>query len=214
MEGFSHNKTLVRVIRLTVETNILTSKSTLVPASLRVTSHTRHSSLRRNYLITADCHISRECPYIFNQLRSWYNANIARELVHMHVRPRFFPSDYLTYLTIWSALKNGCSRKTVRSSPLVLASVHHLGRYSNTLLVSLNNRIMVRNAAIAKVVNRDQGTPLAITPRSDSGTDITYIEWAQWAESEQSSVADKIPRSRLSSGTVWEGRPLWVRCID
>ena len=80
--------------------------------------------------------------------------------------------------------------------------IDYLGRYSNTLLVSLNNRISVRNAASAKVANLDQGIPLAITPRSHSGTDLTHIEWAHWTESEQSLVADKFPRSRLSSGTV------------
>ena len=80
--------------------------------------------------------------------------------------------------------------------------IDYLGRYSNTLLVSLNNRITVRNAASAKVANRDQGIPLAVTPRSNSGTDLTHIEWDHWAESEQSSVAAKFPRSRLSSGTV------------
>ena len=79
---------------------------------------------------------------------------------------------------------------------------YYLGRYSNTLLVSLNNRITVRNAASAKVANRDQGIPLAVTPRSDSSTNITHIEWAHWTESEQSSVADKFPRSMLSSGTA------------
>ena len=66
----------------------------------------------------------------------------------------------------------------------------HLGRYSNTLLVSLNNRISVRKAASAKVTNRNQGIALAATPRSDSNTDITCIE------NDQSSVA-KFPR-RLS----------------
>jgi hypothetical protein len=71
----------------------------------------------------------------------------------------------------------------------------YLGRYSNTLLVSLNNRISVRKAASARVTNRNQGMALAAaTPRSDSSTDITCIE------EEQSSVADKFPR-RLS-GTV------------
>ena len=90
---------------------------------------------------------------------------------------------------------------------LMFMLIDYLGRYSNTLLVSLNNRITLRNAASAKVSNRDQGIPLAVTPRSGSGTDITHnvtshIEWAQWAESEQPLVADKFPRSRLSSGTV------------
>jgi len=70
----------------------------------------------------------------------------------------------------------------------------YLGRYSNTLLVSLNNRISVRKAASVQVPNRNQGIVLAATPRSDSSTDITCIE------AEQSSVVDKFPR-RLS-GTV------------
>jgi hypothetical protein len=67
----------------------------------------------------------------------------------------------------------------------------YLGRYSNTLLVSLNNRISVRKAASTKVVNRNQGIALAATARSGSGTDITCID------DDQSSVADKFPR-RLS----------------
>jgi hypothetical protein len=73
-------------------------------------------------------------------------------------------------------------------------STDYLGRYSNTLLVSLNNRISVRKAASAPVTNRNQGIALATTTRSDSSTDIMYIE------EDQSSVADKFPR-RLS-GTV------------
>jgi hypothetical protein len=71
----------------------------------------------------------------------------------------------------------------------------YLGRYSNTLLVSLNNRISVRKEASAQVTNRNQGMiALTATPRSDSSTDITCIE------NERSSVADKFPH-RLS-GTV------------
>lgn len=35
MDGFFHNNALVKVVRLTVETNILTSKSTLDSASER-----------------------------------------------------------------------------------------------------------------------------------------------------------------------------------
>ena len=71
----------------------------------------------------------------------------------------------------------------------------YLGRYSNTLLVSLNNRISVRKAASAHVPNRNQGIALAATPRSDSSMDITCIE-----DEHKTSVADKFPR-RLS-GTV------------
>lgn len=71
----------------------------------------------------------------------------------------------------------------------------YLGRYSNTLLVSLNNRILVRKAASAPVTNRNQGMALAATlRRSDSSTEITCIE------DEQSPVTNKFPR-RLS-GTV------------
>ena len=60
----------------------------------------------------------------------------------------------------------------------------NLGRYSNTLLVSLNNRISIRNSASTHVVVSQS---LAVPPRSDSSTDtdITCIE------NEQSPVADK-----------------------
>ena len=75
--------------------------------------------------------------------------------------------------------------------------IDYLGRYSNTLLVSLNNRISVRKAVVAQVPNRNQGIALAVTPRSDSSTDVTCV-----MENEQSPGADdKFPRSKLS-GTV------------
>ena len=67
----------------------------------------------------------------------------------------------------------------------------YLGRYSNTLLVSLNNRISVRNAVSTQGSNRNQGIALSVTPRSDSSTDIASME------NEESSVGDKFPR-RLS----------------
>ncbi|KAI0270137.1 hypothetical protein BGY98DRAFT_277307 [Russula aff. rugulosa BPL654] len=63
--------------------------------------------------------------------------------------------------------------------------------YSNTLLVSLNNRISVRNAASTQGPNRNQGIALTVTPRSDSSTDITSMD------NEESPVGDKFPR-RLS----------------
>ena len=67
-----------------------------------------------------------------------------------------------------------------------------LGRYTNTLLVSLNNRISIRKAAGVQMVNRNQDIALAVMPRSDSGTDITY------SENEQSSFADSLKfRPRL-----------------
>lgn len=57
-----------------------------------------------------------------------------------------------------------------------------LGRYSNTLLVSLNNRISIRNSASTRVFVSQN---FAVAPRSDRSTDITSIE------NEQSPVADK-----------------------
>lgn len=58
--------------------------------------------------------------------------------------------------------------------------------YSNTLLVSLNNRISIRNSASTHVVV-SQSLAVAVAPCSDSSTDITRIE------NEQSPVADKFP---------------------
>jgi hypothetical protein len=64
--------------------------------------------------------------------------------------------------------------------------INNLGRYSNTLLVSLNNRISIRNSASTHVVV-SRSLAVAVAPRSDSSTDITRIE------NELSPVADKFP---------------------
>ena len=51
-----------------------------------------------------------------------------------------------------------------------------LGRYSNTLLVSLNNRISIRNVAATRgIANRTQAITLGM-PRFDSNTDIAIME--------------------------------------
>ena len=48
-------------------------------------------------------------------------------------------------------------------------------RYSNTLLVSLNNRISIRNAVANTHVNsRSTAITFAVTPRSGSGTDLSH----------------------------------------
>ncbi|KAF8498150.1 hypothetical protein F5888DRAFT_224818 [Russula emetica] len=121
MDGFFHNNAMVKVVRLTIETNVLTTSVGIVSLLL---------------------------IFIFPH-ENWYTC----------------PTAILGKL------------------------------YSNTLLVSLNNRISIRSkVAGAQVINRNQGIAFAVTPRSDSSTDITYME------SEQSSIADKFP-GRLS-GTV------------
>ena len=52
-----------------------------------------------------------------------------------------------------------------------------LARYSNTLLVSLNNRISIRNAvAGTPIASRSTAITFAVTPRSDSGIDISHLE--------------------------------------
>jgi hypothetical protein len=66
-----------------------------------------------------------------------------------------------------------------------------LGRYSNTLLVSLNNRISIRNSASTHVVV-SQSLAVAVPPRPDSSTDITSIE------NEQSPVVDKFLRRGMA----------------
>ncbi len=64
------------------------------------------------------------------------------------------------------------------------------GRYSNTLLVSLNNRISIRNSTGAHVVvSQIPAIIPTVAPRSDRSTDITGTE------NEQSPVADKFPGS-------------------
>jgi len=51
-----------------------------------------------------------------------------------------------------------------------------LGRYSNTLLVSLNNRISIRKVATTRgIANRTQAITLGM-PRFDSNTDIAIME--------------------------------------
>jgi hypothetical protein len=53
-----------------------------------------------------------------------------------------------------------------------LIYTNNVGRYSNTLLVSLNNRISIRDAESTGIVhvNRNPTIPLAITVRSDVST--------------------------------------------
>jgi len=52
-----------------------------------------------------------------------------------------------------------------------------LARYSNALLVSLNNRISMRNAAEnTPVASLSTAIVFAVAPRSDSGTDISHLE--------------------------------------
>jgi hypothetical protein len=91
-------------------------------------------------------------------------------------------------------MKNGHSRKIVRLSPLSPADLRmftdKLVRYSNTLLVSLNNRISIRNAVTSThVTSRSTAITFAVTPRSDSGTDISHLEggWSSAAHKFQLS---------------------------
>ena len=63
----------------------------------------------------------------------------------------------------------------------------NLGRYSNTLLVSLNNRVSIRNSASTHVVVSQS---LAVAPRSDYVSGVTCIEDGQ------SPVADKFPGTK------------------
>lgn len=79
------------------------------------------------------------------------------------------------------------------SSPHLCKLADDFRRYSNSLLVSLNNRISTRDAIGNPVVSRRPAIELAITTavmtRTDSGTDIS------WLESEQSTAAHKISGS-------------------
>jgi hypothetical protein len=79
------------------------------------------------------------------------------------------------------------------SSPHLCNLADNFRRYSNTLLVSLNNRISIRDATGKPVVSRRLAIELAITTsvitRTDSGTDILYLE------NERSTAADKISGS-------------------
>jgi hypothetical protein len=78
--------------------------------------------------------------------------------------------------------KNGDPREIVRS-PLLLSSPHlceladNFRRYSIALLVSLNNRISIRDATGNLVVSRKLPIELAVTTstmtRTDSGTEIS-----------------------------------------
>lgn len=62
--------------------------------------------------------------------------------------------------------------------------------YSNTLLVSLNNRISIRNAVTnTPVAGRSTAISFAVAPSSDSGTDISHLD------SVRSSTAHKFQHS-------------------
>ncbi|KAI0252246.1 hypothetical protein BJV78DRAFT_1374020 [Lactifluus subvellereus] len=108
---------LLRIVRLTIETNIMTG------------------SLRGNCFAFDARDIS------------------PRELVHVPVGLCFYPN--LRHLTIY---------------PLRTAILGKL--YSNTLLVSLNNRVSIREAAASKrETSRSPRMTFAITVRSESSTD-------------------------------------------
>lgn len=76
------------------------------------------------------------------------------------------------------------------SSPHPCKLVDNFRRYSNTLLVSLNNRISIRDSIGNPAVSRRPAIELAIMTevmtRTDSGTDILCTE------SGRSSAAHKI----------------------
>ncbi|KAH9952923.1 hypothetical protein BGW80DRAFT_1469118 [Lactifluus volemus] len=124
---------LSKIVRLTVETNVMTGTYTLrlniLPRQLKLAySH------RGNCFILTDRDIS------------------ARDLAHMPVRLRFYPD--LHHLTSY------CLRTAI------------LGKlYSNTFLVSLNNRISIREAAAingVEVISPDVALAL---PRSTDSSD-------------------------------------------
>ncbi|KAF8498151.1 hypothetical protein F5888DRAFT_1803073 [Russula emetica] len=142
-----HNNALVKIVRLTVETNALTTSVGIV--SLLV------------FIIFPD--------------RNWSH-----------------------YLTIWLWVSAYEERPFSENCEIIPSlSPAHLrmfidkpARYSNTLLVSFNNRISIRNAvAGTPAASRSTAIAFAVTPRSDGSTDISCLEGGR------SSAAHKLQLS-------------------
>jgi hypothetical protein len=108
------------------------------------------------------------------------------------------PRHRTHHLTIWLLRLRPEERPSLGNCEFIAAfaalrsrmHADNLGRYSNTFLVWLNNRISIRNAATARgVANRPQALTLASAPHSDFSADVTFMEM------EQSSASIKLPSS-------------------
>ena len=202
-DGRISNHALVSAVRLTIETNIMTSKSLPGPDTPIVTlSSLSYGQYRR---IASGRRLPSES---FCLAREHATANIDASVLIKNRRrigscARTYPSSckFLSsndfglslaqHISSWEAVSQ--SRISVESSRRT-SLMHHcrpilvFDRYSNTLLVSLNNRISIRDTSVAcGGVVRSPAGPLPSTTHRGAMTDIILMDM------EKSSNSSKTP---------------------